>query len=136
MPKKLRRKFPCIIYHPREADSAAMRYHVINCVDYMVRKHPNCGVLLTGAFDKLNNELKTHYRDAQLVLKVCFDLCWWRLNIMLISISTGWHVKTSSPFWHQERGHFQEGVRYGRKEHTLTISGANNMHFWGESCKS
>ena len=72
MPKKLPRAFSCIIlacmYHPPGANSAAMRDHVINGVDSMVRKHPYCGVLLTGDFNQLNDKfLKTHYRYAQLV---------------------------------------------------------------------
>ena len=45
-----------------------MRDHVINGVDSVVRKHPNCGVLLTGDFNQLNDTfLKTHYRYAQIV---------------------------------------------------------------------
>ncbi len=32
-----------------------MRDHVINGVDSVVRKHPNCGVLLTGDFNQLND---------------------------------------------------------------------------------
>ena len=72
MPKKLPRAFSCIIlacmYHPPGANSAEMRDHVINGVDSMVRKHPDCGVLLTGDFNQLNDKfLKTHYRYAQLV---------------------------------------------------------------------
>ena len=72
MPKKLPRAFSCIIlacmYHPPGANSAAMRDHVINGVDSMVRKHPDCGVLLTGDFNQLNDKfLKTHYRYAELV---------------------------------------------------------------------
>ena len=72
IPKKLPRAFSCIIlpyiYHPPGANSAAMRDHVINGVDSVVRKHPNCGVLLTGDFNQLNDTfLKTHYRYAQIV---------------------------------------------------------------------
>ena len=72
MPKKLPRAFSCIIlaciYHPPGANSAAMRDHLINGVDSVVRKHPNCGVLLTGDFNQLNDTfLKTHYRYAQIV---------------------------------------------------------------------
>ena len=49
-------------------NSAAMRDHVINSVDSVVRKHPNCGVLLTGDFNQLNDTfLKTHHRYAQIV---------------------------------------------------------------------
>ena len=56
------------MYHPPGANSAAMRDHEINGVDSMVRKHPDCGVLLTGDFNQLNDKfLKTHYRYAQLV---------------------------------------------------------------------
>ena len=66
------RAFSCIIlagiYHPLGANSAAMRDHVINGVDSVVRKHPNYGVLLTGDFNQLNDTfLKTHYRYAQIV---------------------------------------------------------------------
>ena len=46
------------MYHPPGANSAAMRDHVINGVDSMVRKHPDCGVLLTGDFNQLNDKLK------------------------------------------------------------------------------
>ena len=72
MPKKLPRAFSCIIlaciYHPPGPNSAAMRDHVINGVDSVVRKHPNCGVLITGDFNQLNDTfLKTHYRYAQIV---------------------------------------------------------------------
>ena len=72
MPKKLPRAFSCIIlariYHPPGANSAAMRDHVINGVDSVVRKYPNCGVLLTGDFNQLNDTfLKTHYRYVQIV---------------------------------------------------------------------
>ena len=60
MPKKLPRAFSCIIlacmYHPPGANSAAMRDHVINGVDSMVRKHRNCGVLLTGDVNQLNDK--------------------------------------------------------------------------------
>ena len=52
MPKKLPRAFSCIIlacmYHPPGA---------IIGVDSMVRKHPNCSVLLTGDFNQLNDKL-------------------------------------------------------------------------------
>ena len=47
-----------------------MRDHVINGVDSMLRKHPNCGVLLTGDFNQLNDKFKKnkkHYRYALLV---------------------------------------------------------------------
>ena len=60
MPKKLPRAFSSIIlaciYHPPGVNSAAMWDHVINGVDYMVRKHPNCCVLLTGDFNQLNDK--------------------------------------------------------------------------------
>ena len=72
MPKKLPTAFSCIIlaciYHPPGANSAVMRDHVINGVYSVVRKNPNCGVLLTGDFNQLNDTfLKTHYRYAQIV---------------------------------------------------------------------
>ena len=75
MPKKLPRALSCIIlacmYHSPGTNSAAMRDHVINRVDSMVRKHPHCGVLLTGDFNQLNDKFKKKtikfYRYAQLV---------------------------------------------------------------------
>ena len=70
MPKKLPRALlACIyMYHPPGANSAAMRDHVINGVDSVVRKHSNCVVLLTGDFNQLNDTFfKTHYRYAQIV---------------------------------------------------------------------
>ena len=68
MPKKLPRAFSCIIlaciYHPPGANSAAMRDHVINGVDSVVRKHPNCGVLLTGDFNQCRRLASTRRPDA------------------------------------------------------------------------
>ena len=72
MPKRLPRQFYCIvlacIYHPPGANSDIMRNHIINGIDCMTRKHPDCGVMLIGDFNQLkDNFIKTHYRYVQVV---------------------------------------------------------------------
>ena len=51
MPKKLPRKLSCIliacIYFTQMTEYAKMREHIIKCVDSVIRKHPECGVILT-----------------------------------------------------------------------------------------
>ena len=34
---------------------AKMRDHVITCVDSVIRKHPECGVIITGDFNQMND---------------------------------------------------------------------------------
>ena len=39
-----------------------MRDHIITCVDTVIRSHPECGVIITGDFNQLqDNFLRTHY---------------------------------------------------------------------------
>ena len=41
---------------------------VIISIDAVIRKHPDCGIIVTGDFNQLNdNFLKTHYRFVQIV---------------------------------------------------------------------
>ena len=58
MPKKLPRKFSCIliacIYFTQMTEYAKMRDHLITCVDGVIRKHPECGVIITGDFNQMN----------------------------------------------------------------------------------
>ena len=45
-----------------------MRYYLIMGIDTMIRKHPECGVIITGDFNQLNDTfLKVHYRFVQVV---------------------------------------------------------------------
>ena len=45
-----------------------MREHIIKSIDAVIRKHPDCGIIITGDFNQLNdNFLKTHYRFVQIV---------------------------------------------------------------------
>ena len=52
MPKKLPRKVSCIlvacVYYTQHTDYSQMRYHLIMGIDTMIRKHPECGVIITG----------------------------------------------------------------------------------------
>ena len=45
-----------------------MRDHIITCVATVIRSHPECGVIITGDFNQLqDNILRTHYRFVQVV---------------------------------------------------------------------
>ena len=54
MPKKLPRKLSCMpillacIYFTQMTEYAKMRYHLVTRVDGVIRKHPECGVIITG----------------------------------------------------------------------------------------
>ena len=70
-PRKLPQRFSCIIvvciYHSPGADSAIMREHLINGIDNVVRRHPDCGVILMSDFNRLkDNFINTHYRHVQM----------------------------------------------------------------------
>ena len=57
MPKKMPRKFTCIllgcIYFTQQTVFLQMRDHIITCVDTVIRSHPECGVIITGDFNQL-----------------------------------------------------------------------------------
>ena len=72
MPKRLPRTVSCIliacIYYTQQTDYLKMREHIITSIDAVIRKHPECGIIVTGDFNQLNNFfLKTHYRFVQIV---------------------------------------------------------------------
>ena len=71
-PTQLPRKVSCIlvacVYYTHHTDYSQMRYHLIMGMIRMIRKHPECGVIITGDFNQLNdNFLKVHYRFVQVV---------------------------------------------------------------------
>ena len=72
MPKRLPRTVSCIliacIYYTQQTDYLKMREHIITSIDAVIRKHPDCGLIVTGDFNQLNdNFVKTHYRFVQIV---------------------------------------------------------------------
>ena len=72
MPKRLPRTVSCIliacVYYTQQTDYLKMREHIITSIDAVIRKHPDCGIIITGDFNQLNdNFLKTHYRFVQIV---------------------------------------------------------------------
>ena len=72
MPKRLPRTVSCIliacIYYTQQTDYLKMREHIITSIDAVIRKHPECGIIVTGDFNQLkDNFLKTHYRFVQIV---------------------------------------------------------------------
>ena len=45
-----------------------MREHIITSIDAVIRKHPDCGIIVTGDVNQLNEFFfKTHYRFVQIV---------------------------------------------------------------------
>ena len=67
---------------------AQMREHVITRVDSVIRKHPECGVIITGYFNQMNYSfLKTHNKFSQIV-KVATrgqakpDKIWTNMNMV------------------------------------------------------
>ena len=72
MPKRLPRTISCIlvacVYYTQHTDCRQMRDHLIIGIDSVIRKHPQCGVIVTGVFNQLNdNFLKSHYSFVQIV---------------------------------------------------------------------
>ena len=72
MPKKTTRKFSCILvaclyYTPRK-EYLKIRDHLITNIDIVMRRQPECDVIITGDFNQLrDNFMKTHYRFVQVV---------------------------------------------------------------------
>ena len=72
MPKRSPRKISCVllacIYFTQDTDFLRMRDHLITGLDKTLRKHPDCGILITGDSNQLNDTfLRTHYRLVQVV---------------------------------------------------------------------
>ena len=71
MPKRLHRTVLCILIacmYMQQTDYLKMREHIITSIDAVIRKHPDCGIIVTGDFNQLNdNFLKTHYPFVQIV---------------------------------------------------------------------
>ena len=69
---KLPRRFTSIvitcIYHPQNSDNSSMREYIIAMLDDILRRHPDCGIILTDNFNQLRDMfLRTQYGFAQLV---------------------------------------------------------------------
>ena len=69
---KLPRRFASIviacIYHPPNSDNSSMREYIIATLDGILRRHPDCGIILIGDFNQLRDMfLRTQYGFAQLV---------------------------------------------------------------------
>ena len=72
MPKKTSRKFSCILvaclYYTPKTEYLKIRDHLITNIDTVMRKHPECRVIITGDFNQLrDNFMKIHYRYFQVV---------------------------------------------------------------------
>ena len=58
------------------------------CVDSVIRKHPECGVIITGDFNQMNDSfLKTHYKFSQIVKvatrgQAILDKIWTNMNMV------------------------------------------------------
>ena len=67
----LPRKYTCIIlasiYHPPGADNSSMREYLITSLDIILRRDPECGIILTCDFNQLRDSfLRMHYGLEQL----------------------------------------------------------------------
>ena len=92
MPNKLPKIFSCIliarIYFIQMTEYAKMRDHLITCVDSVIRKHPECGVLITGDINQMNDSfLKTRYTFSQIVKvatrgQAILDKIWTYMNMV------------------------------------------------------
>ena len=72
MPKKTPRTCSCILiaclYYTPKTEYLKIRDHLITSIDTVMRKHPECGMIITGDFNQLrDNFMKTHYRFVQVV---------------------------------------------------------------------
>ena len=70
--KRLPRTVSCIliacIYYMQQTDYLKMSEHIITSIDAVIRKHADCGIIITGDFNQVNdNFLKTPYRFVQIV---------------------------------------------------------------------
>ena len=76
-------------------DYAKMRDHLIPCVDSVIRKHPECGVIITGDFNQTNDSfLKTHNNFSQ-IFKVdtrgqaILEKIWTNMNMVFQASNSG-----------------------------------------------
>ena len=53
MPKRLHRTVGPSM-HPQQTDYLKMREHSITSIDAVIRKYPDCGIIVTGDFNQLN----------------------------------------------------------------------------------
>ena len=57
-PTRLPRGFSCIIaaviYHPPKSDDRSFREHLFQSLTLVESKYPNCGILVTGDFNRLD----------------------------------------------------------------------------------
>ncbi|XP_073228222.1 uncharacterized protein, partial [Porites lutea] len=71
-PNRLPRGFSCIIagviYHPPKVDGPLFRDHLFRSLALTEARSPNCGLLVTGDFNRLNIDgLLNHFRLKQIV---------------------------------------------------------------------
>ena len=88
--KRLPIIFSCIllacIYYPQQTDYVQMRDYIIAGRDFVIRKHPQCVIIIVGDFNQLtDNFLKTHYRFVQMVNvatrgNAVLDQIWTNMN--------------------------------------------------------
>ena len=72
MQKKPPRQLSCILvaclYYTPKTEYLKLRDKLITSIDTVMRKHLECGMIITGDFNQLrDNFMKTHYRFVQVV---------------------------------------------------------------------
>ena len=115
-PNRLPRGFSCIIaaalYHPLKVDDRSFREHLFQSLSLVVSEYPNCGILVTGDFNRLDiSGLLGHFRLKKIV-KVPT-----RRDATLDLIMTNMHEHYSAP---------QAFPPFGLSDHNTVV--ANALH--------
>ena len=56
------------IYYTAQSDYLAVPEHIITCIDRAIRLHQDCGIIVTGDVNQMNDTfLRIHYRLCQVV---------------------------------------------------------------------
>ena len=123
---KLPIQFSCIliecIYFTQMTEYAKMRDHLITCVDSVIRKHPDCGVVITGHFNQMNDSfLNTHYTFSQIV-KVAT-----RGHAILDKIWTNMNMVYSKPVTVDELGTSDHNMVLLKPSSKRTLDTGNNI---------
>ncbi len=76
------------IYHPPGGDNSLMRDYVLVSIDCILRKHPDCGIILAGDFNQLRDTfLRSQYGFNQVVQnptkhRSIFDKIWTSMCVL------------------------------------------------------
>ena len=116
-PTHLRRRLTCIItlviYHPPGADGVLLMDHLFHVLTLEESKYPNCGIIVTGDFNRLDvTRLLNHFRFKQIVKILT------RKDVTLNLILTNMHKYYNAP---------QDYPGFGLSDHNTIIGTEKNV---------